>query len=166
MFISLLYHIPSKIEKKTKNCKEFNAWFYYHLLCFFSIQIKEEVFLETSRRWVRTSANFYEVPWLSFGPKVPKLPSARNKIVSSTFLTAESFNICWMILKVDLIFFSIRRTICLHSKRLSVAQPFIFEISLLVSWLWFFLLLVWPAESFGRCRWQSRAFHQLVYWVS
>ena len=34
-----------------------------------------------------------EVPWLSFEPKVSKLPSARNWFVSSTFLTAESFNI-------------------------------------------------------------------------
>ena len=41
--------------------------------------------------WLRTSANFFEVPWLSFEPKVSKLPSAWNIIVSSTFLTAESF---------------------------------------------------------------------------
>ena len=121
MFIPLLYHIPSKIEKKTKNCKEFNAWFYYHLLCFFSIQIKEEVFLETSRRWVRTSANFYEVPWLSFGPKVPKLPSARNNLVSSTFLTAESFRSTWMTPKIKVIIWNIAsyfmfKMVCLHSK--------------------------------------------------
>ena len=32
-----------------------------------------------------------EVPWLSFEPKVSKLPSAWNSTVSSTFLTAESF---------------------------------------------------------------------------
>ena len=29
-----------------------------------------------------------------YGTKVPKLPSARNTIISSTFLTAESFGIC------------------------------------------------------------------------
>ena len=55
-------------------------------------QIEEKDILETFLRWVRTSANFYEVPWLSFEPKVSKLPSARNTIVSSTFLTAESFS--------------------------------------------------------------------------
>ena len=31
----------------------------------------------------------------SFEPKVSKLPSARNKCVPSTFLTAESFSICF-----------------------------------------------------------------------
>ena len=59
-----------------------------HLVFF----IKDKIFFETFLRWVRTSANFYEVPWLSFEPKVSKLPSARNTIVSSTFLTAESFS--------------------------------------------------------------------------
>ena len=54
--------------------------------------MESKVFLETFLMWVRTSANFEEVPWLSFGPKVPKLPSARNNSVSSTFLTAESFS--------------------------------------------------------------------------
>ena len=54
-------------------------------------QIKDKVILETFLRWVRTSANFEEVPWLSFGPKVPKLPSAWNNCVSGTFLTAEIF---------------------------------------------------------------------------
>ena len=58
-----------------------------------SFQIEDKFFLKTFLRWVRTSANFVEVPWLSFGPKVPKLPSARNNKVSSTFLTAESFGI-------------------------------------------------------------------------
>ena len=55
-------------------------------------QIEEKDILETFLRWVRTSANFYEVPWLSFEPKVSKLPSARNNCVSSTFLTSESFS--------------------------------------------------------------------------
>ena len=50
-----------------------------------------KVFLETFLMWVRTSANFYEVPWLSFEPKVSKLPSAWNNSVSGTFLTVESF---------------------------------------------------------------------------
>ncbi len=45
-------------------------------------------------------------------------------------------------------------------KVLSVAQPFIFDISPLISWLCF--SREWPAESSGSCRWQSRAFHQLV----
>ena len=138
MFISLLYHIPSKIEKKTKNCKEFNAWFYYHLLCFFSIQIKEEVFLETSLRWVRRLGEIIqwmisailEVPWLSFGPKVPKLPSARNNLVSSTFLTAESFRSTWMTPKIKVIIWNIAsyfmlKMVCLHSKRNTKCVPFI-----------------------------------------
>ena len=55
-------------------------------------QIEEKDNLETFLRWVRTSANFHEVPWLSFEPKVSKLPSARNNRVSSTFLTSESFS--------------------------------------------------------------------------
>ena len=55
-------------------------------------QIEEKDILETFLRWVRTSANFYEVPWLSFEPKVSKLPSARNNRVSSTFLTSKSFS--------------------------------------------------------------------------
>jgi len=57
----------------------------------FSVQIEYKNFWKTSLRWVRTSANFYEVPWLSFEPKVSKLPSARNTSVSSTFLIVESF---------------------------------------------------------------------------
>ena len=56
------------------------------------IQIEYKVILETFLRWVRTSANFKEVPWLSFEPKVSKLPSAWNNYVSGTFLTAESFS--------------------------------------------------------------------------
>ena len=53
-------------------------------------QIEYKVILETFLRWVRTSANFEEIPWLSFGSKVPKLPSTWNTNGSSTFLTAES----------------------------------------------------------------------------
>ena len=34
-------------------------------------QIKDK---ETFLKWVWTSANFHEVPWLSFEPKVSKLP--------------------------------------------------------------------------------------------
>ena len=41
-----------------------------------------------------TSANFEEVPWLSFEPKVSKLPSAWNNCISGTFLTAKSFSVC------------------------------------------------------------------------
>ena len=62
-----------------------------HALWLRACQIEEIVFLETFLRWVRTSANFYEVPWLSFEPKVSKLPNAWNNNVSSIFLTAESF---------------------------------------------------------------------------
>jgi len=57
-------------------------------------QIEDKIVLKTFLRWVRTSANFYEVPWLSFEPKVSKLPSSWNNCVSGTFLTAESFDIC------------------------------------------------------------------------
>ncbi len=159
MFISLLYHIPSKIEKKTKNCKEFNAWFYYHLLCFFSIQIKEEVFLETSLRWVRTSANFYEVPWLSFGPKVPKLPSARNNLVSSTFLTAKSFRSTWMTPKIKVIIWNIAsyfmlKIVCLHSKRNTKCVPFILFSYSLLFWNFWYVLNSWPVlQTFFSHRW-------------
>ena len=55
------------------------------------VHIKDKVILETFHRWVRTSANFEEVPWLIIEPKVSIIPSARNIIVSSTFLTEESF---------------------------------------------------------------------------
>ena len=68
-------------------------------------QIKDKVLLETFLKWVWTSANFYEVPWLSFEPKVSKLPSAWNNYVSGTFLTAESFSICCMNLIVYIILF-------------------------------------------------------------
>ena len=62
--------------------------------------IKDKIFFETFLRWVRTLGEIIqwmisaiqEVPWLSFEPKVSKLPSARNNRVSSTFLTAESFS--------------------------------------------------------------------------
>ena len=64
-------------------------------------QIKDKVLLETFLKWVWTSANFYEVPWLSFEPKVSKLPSAWYKNVSGTFLTAESFRISFDFLKVE-----------------------------------------------------------------
>ena len=68
----------------------------YRKKFYFSVelQIEDKVILETFFRWVRTSANFEEVPWLSFEPEVSKLPSARNNSVSSTFLTAESFSVC------------------------------------------------------------------------
>ena len=56
-------------------------------------QIEDKVILETFLRWVRTSANFEEVPWLIFWPEVPKLPGVRNTNVSNTFLTAESFSV-------------------------------------------------------------------------
>ena len=56
---------------------------------------KDKAFLETFLRWVRTSANFEEVPWLIIEPKVSIIPSAWNCIVSGTFLTAESFRI-WL----------------------------------------------------------------------
>ena len=93
-------------------------------------QIEDKVILETFLRWVRTSANFEEVPWLSFGPKVPKLPSARNNSVSSTFLTAESFGIFLIhfknlnsfdFLQNRLTYFKI---VCLHSKSLSQRSSF------------------------------------------
>jgi len=68
----------------------------YRKKFYFSVelQIENKVILETFFRWVRTSANFEEVPWLSFEPNVSKLPSGRNNHVSTTFLTAESFSIC------------------------------------------------------------------------
>ena len=158
MFIPLLYHIPSKIEKKTKNCEEFNAWFYYHLLHFsFSIQIKEEVFLETSLRWVRRLGEIIqwmisaiqEGPWLSFGPKVPKLPSARNNLVSSTFLTAESFRSTWMTPKIKVIIWNIAsyfmlKMVCLHSKRNIKCVPFILFSYSLLFWNFWYVLNSWP----------------------
>ena len=69
--------------------------------------IKDKIFFETFLRWVRTLGEIIqwmisaiqEVPWLSFEPKVSKLPSARNNRVSSTFLTAESFSLFFTIKK-------------------------------------------------------------------
>ena len=85
-------------------------------------QIKDKVIFETFLRWVRTSANFEEVPWLSFEPEVSKLPSVRNNSVSSTFLTAESFSVCLNEPNELSVyhFFSITEvavynTVCLHS---------------------------------------------------
>ena len=68
----------------------------------FRFQIEDNVIFETFLRWVRTLGEIIqwmisaiqEVPWLSFEPKVSKLPSARNNPISSTFLTAESFSVC------------------------------------------------------------------------
>ena len=54
-------------------------------------QIEDKVILKTFLRWVRTSANFVEVPWLIIEPKVSIIPCAWNYCVSGTFLTAESF---------------------------------------------------------------------------
>ncbi len=55
-------------------------------------QIEGKALLKTFLRWVRTSANFFKVPWLIIEPKVSIIPIAWNIIVSGTFLTAESFN--------------------------------------------------------------------------
>ena len=71
-------------------------------------QIEDKVILKTFLRWVRTSANFVEVPWLIIEPlrslisglrlkQFPKLFYSQNswvpeiRIISGTFLTAESF---------------------------------------------------------------------------
>ena len=54
-------------------------------------QIEEKDNFETFLRWVRTSANFFEVPRLIIEPKVSIIPSAWNNNISGTFLTAESF---------------------------------------------------------------------------
>ena len=67
-----------------------------------SFLIEDKLFLETFLKWVRTLGEIIqwmisaiqEVPWLSFEPKVSKLPSSRNNPISSTFLTAESFSVC------------------------------------------------------------------------
>ena len=69
------------------------------------LKIEDRNLLETFLRWVRTSANFFEVPWLSFEPKVSKLPGTWNNSVSSTFLTAESSNIRLSDAKITHIFF-------------------------------------------------------------
>ena len=45
---------------------------------------------KTFLRWFRTSATFFEVPRLSFEPKVSKLPTSWNIIVSRSFITTES----------------------------------------------------------------------------
>jgi len=65
------------------------------------LQIEDKVYKKTFLRWVRTLGEIIqwmisaiqEVPRLSFEPRVSKLPSAWNVIVSGTFLTAESFGI-------------------------------------------------------------------------
>ena len=73
-----------------------------------SFQIEDKVIPKTFLRWVRTSANFFEVPWLIIEPKVSIIPSAWNCIVSGTFLTAESFGIFLIHSKneTDLYFFA------------------------------------------------------------
>ena len=62
------------------------------LACLSENQNEDKVILKTFLRWVRTSANFFEVPWLIIEPKVSIIPSAWNNI-SGTFLTVESFGI-------------------------------------------------------------------------
>ena len=76
--------LKKQLKKKQKKYKNEAQWA--------SFQIEDKIILETFLKWVRTSANFKEVPWLSFEPKVSKLPSAWNNYVSGTFLTAESFD--------------------------------------------------------------------------
>ena len=100
--------------------------------------IKEKIFLETFLKWVRTSANFYEVPWLSFEPKVSKLPSAWNNIVSSIFLTAESFSTGFNYYRNMELFLFIEKTldflckmkVCLHPKTSSNELVFQFKYSI------------------------------------
>ena len=67
--------------------------------------------------WERTSANFEEVPWLSFEPEVSKLPSASNNNVSSTFLTAESFSPCFKNTKNIELFLFIEQPLGFYGKR-------------------------------------------------
>ena len=55
-------------QEKTENTK-------------FSVQIEDKVFWKTSLRWVRTSANFYEVPWLI---KIQRASADKVKIGSLT----------------------------------------------------------------------------------
>ena len=74
-----------------KFLNNFHIWKKKKTGCLFQFQIEDKVILKTFLRWVRASANFEEVPWLSFDPKVSKLPSDRDTSVSITFLTAESF---------------------------------------------------------------------------
>ena len=84
--------------------------------------------------WERTSANFYEVPWLSFEPKVSKLPSSRNTIVSRTFFTAESFSTGFNDYKNMELFLFIEKSldflckmeVCLHPKTSSSELVFQF----------------------------------------
>ena len=49
------------------------------------VHIKDKVILETFHRWVRTSANFEEVPWLIIEPKVSIIPSAWNVLFQALF---------------------------------------------------------------------------------
>ena len=51
-----------------------------------------EFSFETSLGGVRTSANFYEVPWLIIEPRVSIIPDAWNLLVSGIFPTAESLS--------------------------------------------------------------------------
>ena len=48
-------------------------------------QVEYKVILETFLRWVRTSANFYEVPWLIIEPKVSIIPSAWTTVIQALF---------------------------------------------------------------------------------
>ena len=66
-------------------------------------------------RWMISAIQ--EVPWLSFEPKVSKLPSSRNTIVSRTFFTAESFSPCFKNTKNIELFLFIEQPLGFYGKR-------------------------------------------------
>ena len=84
----------------------------------FELKIEDRNLLKTFLRWVRTSANFFEVPILIIEPKVSIIPSIWNNSVSDAFLTAESYNIRLSADKITHIFWAIliRKKVYLHSK--------------------------------------------------
>ena len=93
--------------------------------------------------WERTSANFYEVPWLSFEPKVSKLPSAWNNIVSSIFLTAESFSSGFNDYKNMELFLYIEQPLGFYGKRkfVDITKP------ARLSWFFNYPKVIWKTVS-------------------
>ena len=72
-------------------------------------------------RWMISAIQ--EVPWLSFEPKVSKLPSSRNTIVSRTFFTAESFSPCFKNTKnIELFLFIEQPLGFMEKENLSISQ--------------------------------------------
>ena len=75
----------------------------------FIMRIKS--FKKTFLKWVRTSANFVEVPWLIIEPKGSIIPSAWNILFQALFSQRKVFVFSWFILKIGTHFYLLLESI-------------------------------------------------------